>query len=96
MQMDGYPVLVNDRVYDTQYGWGEVEQLLVDNRAAVVFTVGSKSLRHVYDANGVGTRFKTRTLYWHDPIIAVPAKSDNGWTKIQQICRAVVDTLRVI
>ena len=96
MQMDGYSVQINDRVFDTQYGWGVVEQHLVDNRFVVGFTVGAKYLRHVYSTTGVGTRFKTRTLFWHDPIIVVPAKPDNGWLKIQQLCRAVVETLRVI
>lgn len=93
MQMDGATLSVGDKVYDIAYGPGEVEQLLVDNRFVVVFSTVSR--RQTYLTSGTGVRFPTRTLYWHDPIIAVPAKNDTGWLKIQQICRAVVETLRV-
>lgn len=94
MQMDGATVNVGDRVYDTAYGPGVVEQLLVDSRFVVMFSTVSR--RQTYSTSGTGVRFPTRTLFWHDPIIAVPAKDDTGWLKIQQICRAVVETLRVL
>lgn len=90
--LDGEQVVVGDFLYDTQYGRGQVEQLLVDNRVVVLFS--GLNRRHVYNSEGVGTRFHVRTLYWHDPIIVVPAKSDTGWLKIQQVCLAVIAALR--
>lgn len=90
--MDGSPVLVGDVVYDTLYGAGVVEQILVDNRFVVTFS--GANLRHTYHDSGVGSRFKVRSLYWHDPVFAIPAKSDTGWQKIRTICLAVVAAMR--
>lgn len=91
-QMDGSPVLVNDAVFDTQYGTGEVEQILIDNRFTVLFS--GLNRRVTYNGSGLSARFQVRTLFWHDPIIAVPAKSDANWLKIKQIATVLVSALR--
>lgn len=95
MLMDGYEVAVGDRVFDLTNQWGTVEQLLVDNRFVVVFSEGTTYRRITYSTSGISSRFRARTLYWHDPILVAPAKPDTGWLKIQQVCRAVIDALRV-
>lgn len=90
--MDGSPVLVGDSVYDTAYGTGTVAELMSVDRFRVSFPQGRT---YVYSDAGVNTRFTIRTLFWRNPVIAVPAKNDNAWTAISAVCSAVVSAMRV-
>ena len=91
--MDGHHVVVGDAVYDVLHGSGEVFEILVDKNFRVRF--GAANVHHTYGESGHGVRYRARTLFWHNPIIAVPSKTDTGWQKIREICTAVVNTLRV-
>ena len=92
VSLDGDPVALRDTVHDVVYGTGTVVELMPDGRFAVQFmTIGR---RNVYNGQGYSRTNRGRTLYWHDPLLFVPQKSDTGWTLIKRLCRAVVDEAR--
>jgi hypothetical protein len=92
--MDGYAVNIADTVYDVAYGEGVVVQLLgSSNKFIVTFEGINRSIS--YDMNGIGPRPNKRTLYWHDPVLVVPAKPEPLWAKTRVVCMNVAEVLRV-
>lgn len=89
--MDGSSVAVGDAVYDTIYSDGEVFEITLDNRIKVRFPDGREM---TYTTAGVSVRFGARTLYWKDPVIAVPLKTDTKWDQARDLCTAIVGVLR--
>jgi len=89
--MDSFPIIVGDNVHDTAYGPGRVVTLMSGNRFQVAFPQGRS---YVYNDGGVNSRFTIRTLFWRDPVIAVPTKTDDDWTAIRNVCSAVVAAWR--
>lgn len=91
-ELDGYEVNLGDTVFDVVYGMGTVKELLADGRFRVYFAGKN---RFVYGSDGRRVDAKTRrTLYWHDPVIAVPAKDDISWTKLRQLATALIEVMR--
>lgn len=91
-ELDGDEVVLGDTVFDVVYGTGTVKELLAEGRFRVHFA-GNK--RFVYRSDGQRVDTSTRrTLYWHDPVIAIPAKDDISWTKLRQLAKAITDTMR--
>lgn len=68
MTLDGYEVVVGDRVYDLAMGHGVVESIANDQ-----ITVWYNTHGYPYDSRGHGP-FRQRTLYWANPIQTVPSK----------------------
>jgi hypothetical protein len=90
--LDSDEVLLGDTVFDVVYGTGTVTELLADKRFRVTFA-GNK--RFVYREDGVRVDSKgRRTLYWHDPVVAIPVKDDISWTKLRQLMTAVLEVVR--
>lgn len=90
--MDGEAVKIGDEVYDILFGTGTVYELTVDNRLKVRFSgVGREG---IYNTSGVSGRWNARTLYWRDPVLVPPVKSDANWTRIRAICLAVITEFR--
>jgi hypothetical protein len=89
MEMDGYPILRGDSVYDVAFGRGIVDR--IENSGALFWVKFGNSLRS-YDARGYGS-FKERSLYWQDPVIIIPHKNDNTWARAVKIATAVNDAL---
>ena len=89
--LDGQAIAIGDTVYDVAYGSGQVTELLVDDRFRVRFADGSY---HVYTPEGITHHFANKTVFWHNPIVAVPMKSDTLWGAAAAIAHAVVEALR--
>jgi hypothetical protein len=86
--MDGAQVNVGDAVYDVILGTGTVTELTLDNRIKVRFSgVGREG---TFTSGGVSGRWNARTLYWRDPVLVAPLKSDAEWARVRSICLAVV------
>lgn len=90
--LDGEAIDLGNTVFDLVHGQGKVvETYALSNQFRVEF---GNSKMVVYDGLGMSRFFKTRTLFWHDPFIALPVKSDVGWLRIKNICAAVVREMR--
>ena len=89
--MDDFDVNIGDVVYDTAYGQGTVKAILTGNRFQVAFPDGRN---YVYTGAGVNSRFTVRTLYWRNPVFAIPEKDEDRWLHVQNVCRAVVSAIR--
>ena len=88
--MDSEPLLIGDRVYDVVFGTGLVDRLAEgENRFWVIFGNRNES----YDANGNG-RFGVRTLYWHNPFIIAPHKSESTWELMGKLIDATSNVLK--
>jgi hypothetical protein len=90
--MDGSPVRNGDTVYDVVYGAGQVVELLVDGRFVVALSGGSR--RIVFDERGFSKMSRARTLYWHNPFLIVPGKSDADWDRLRRVVGALVAEMR--
>ena len=86
------PVAAGDRVHDIVRGPGAVERLRPDGRIEVRFSI-QRSLR-VFDAAGRTSASDPITLYWHDPIVFVPEKSEAGYVQQRALAAALRDALR--
>jgi len=91
--LDNEPVAVGDKVFDVCYGPGTVEELLVEDRFRVSFSLNRFV---VFNGDGIAARFPRRTLYWHDPVVAAPMKSDEHWGVLASICRSISDNIRTL
>ncbi|NML34525.1 hypothetical protein [Paraburkholderia antibiotica] len=89
MKLDGYDVDPGDLVYDLFFGDGIVRNLTADGRAVVAF--GPRAF--TYNESGVGQHGK-RSLYWHNPILLVPMKSETQWGLQRALNQAIAQTLR--
>lgn len=93
MDMDGDVVLVGDTVFDVLFGTGTVTELLVDDRFRVKFP--NKNQPMTYSTTGIGVRYSERTLYWHDPVITIPFKSEPKWLALRPVVTDLVNSLRL-
>jgi len=90
MKMDNEPVVIGDRVFDVIFGSGTVDRIIEgENR----FWVLVANRNECYDNNGNG-RFGVRTLYWQNPFIIAPHKSDAGWELMGRIIESVSTHIR--
>ncbi|MEB2499546.1 hypothetical protein [Burkholderia cenocepacia] len=89
MKLDGYDALPGDAVYDLYFGDGRVHSLTADGQAVVSF--GNRTF--TYDDRGVGQHGR-RSLYWHNPILVVPMKSEREWQLQRSLNAAISSVLR--
>lgn len=87
--LDGYDVQRGDAVYDVAYGAGRVTHLADNGSITVTFGDG----RQAGYTDGRTRRFPQRTLYWKDPVVAVPAKDATLWNCVKAAAAAVANTL---
>lgn len=90
MRMDNELILPGDRVYDVVFGIGTVDKVL-DGENRLWVALGNRI--EAYDSNGNG-RFGVRTLYWHNPFIIAPHKSEAKWELMGRIIESVSNVLR--
>lgn len=89
-EMDNDPVQIGDKMYDVQFGAGEVVELKVADRFRVRFAKGT----YTYEGTGIRVDASVRTLYWHNPIVVLPAKDDIRWDEARRLCSALIKELR--
>lgn len=93
MKLDGFEVKVGDTVYDLVLGSGVVVSLHEDS-AVNRFTVKFGEHRQLtFDEHGF-CHHKFRTLYWHNPIIAIPAKDDVFWALQKDVSLAATELIK--
>jgi len=86
IQMDGFDVMLNDRVFDMARGYGTVVEVRNDS-----FVVRFGNRLAAFSPAGVAARRSERTLYWHDPRVVVPAKNANDWDRQRQAIKVFTD-----
>jgi hypothetical protein len=92
MRMDGDVINTGDKVYDVLFATGTVTAVVEGAGSfRVAFTDGRT---HTYTADGKRARVAARTLYWKDPVVVVPQKSDAQWDMLPPIIRAVASAIR--
>lgn len=87
--LDGADVRIKDSVYDVAYGAGKVTHLADNGGITVRFGDG----REAGYVEGRTPRFPQRTLYWQNPIVAVPPKSMRRWVAVRAAAAAVANSL---
>ncbi len=92
MKLDGFDVKVGDSVYDIVFGFGEVVALHIDSQDRFSVKFGSRRIQ-TYNEDGYG-QFRRRTLYWHDPIVVIPAKQEGAWSIQQEVCLKATEVIR--
>ena len=90
MRLDGEDIIVGDSVYDLGFGSGKVIE--VGDKIRVRFN--SLKQTFSYDGRGMRRAVKMRQLYFHNPIIAVPAKDDKDFSIICDNAKALTSILR--
>jgi len=86
IQLDGYPVVIADSVYDTARGVGVVVGLRDD-----CFEVRFGNRIVVFTSSGKASRSSHRTLFWHNPFVVTPAKHADDWDKQRQALRVFTE-----
>lgn len=86
--LDNEPVVLGDNVFSVGYGAGTVVEILAADRYVVRF--GANGKRVSYEANGVQVRMPYRTLYWIDPIIALPTKRAAYWNRLKPVMAELI------
>jgi hypothetical protein len=93
--LDRELVAQGDSVYAVGLGAGRVVELLLGDKMRVQFsTAGGSGVTRTFDSSGVQTSAPFRTLYWHDPIVAVPLKNEAKWARAVPAVKAVLDLFR--
>lgn len=95
LKLDNDTVNVGDSVYDLRYGNGTVVGFDMSRRTISVKFVTPNTTLNYEESGRRGEKFK-RSLYWHNPIIAAPMKSDIFWREGISVARAAVDAMRNI
>lgn len=90
--LDGEAVSIHEIVYDVIYGEGAVVQLLTNQRFRVFFSRTGGTV--TYDSAGVSFKLGARTLYWKNPIITIPPKSDTKWALILAMVQDITTRVR--
>lgn len=85
MRMDGYDIVPGDAVFDIVYGPGIVHRI---DTVQGVFYVRYGQYAAGYLPSGVNDRSRRRTLYWHDPVVFLPAKNAHVWALMLRSFRA--------
>jgi hypothetical protein len=75
--LDGEAVSGTEPLHDVVYGPGVVVQTLTEARFRVYFAASGRTV--TYDSLGVSYKLGVRTLYWKNPIVVIPPKSDAKW-----------------
>jgi hypothetical protein len=86
MRMDGYDIVPGDVVFDIVYGPGIVHRI---DTMQGVFYVRYGQYAAGYLPSGVNDRSRRRTLYWHDPVVFLPAKNAQVWALMLRSFRAL-------
>lgn len=90
MKMDGDDIQPGDAVFDIVYGPGFIHR--IDTHAQAFFVrFGNRSAG--YRPDGVSDRAQRRTLYWQDPVVFVPSKSQAKWQLLLRMVRALWRTI---
>lgn len=90
MVFQGYHVVVGDHVFDVSATRGPgVVTNVTDSSLEVVFG----NITVVYDNTGIQRGKNRRTLYWRDPVIVVPLKSEAKWSKLVAAVNAVREAM---
>ena len=90
-QLDNDVVALGDTVHDVVLGVGRVSEIFPDGR----FMVSFPTRRVAYTGTGRSKLNRGRTLYWHDPIVAIPTKNDSRWLLMKRLCAAIIAEVRV-
>lgn len=90
--LDGTEVRVGDTLWSVAEGRGRVTQLLTEGRVLIEFEVGGRTV--TFDGLGIRARGTHRTLFWKNPIIAIPSKDDALWDRLRPVITAVVAAFR--
>lgn len=91
IMLHGEPVAAGDPVHDILRGAGFVERLRPDGKIEVRFTT-HRSLR-VFQPDGRTAASDPVTLFWHDPILFVPLKSEAAYVQQRNIAGSIRDAL---
>ena len=83
--LNNEPVMENDKVYDLVLGYGTVVSL----RFGEIHVRFASGIRITYD--GTGHYGGVRRLYWHNPVVVEPPKSQRGWDALTG-CIAAIKT----
>jgi hypothetical protein len=86
MKMDGDDIVPGDAVFDIVYGPGIVQRI---DPVQGVFYVRYGQYAAGYLPSGVNDRSRRRTLYWHDPVVFLPAKDVRVWSLMLRSFRAL-------
>ncbi len=86
MKMDGDDIVPGDAVFDIVYGPGVVHRI---DTVQGVFYVRYGQYAAGYLPSGVNDRSRRRTLYWHDPVVFLPAKDARVWALMLRSFRAL-------
>lgn len=86
MRMDGDDIVPGDAVFDIVYGPGIVHRV---DAVQGVFYVRYGQYAAGYLPSGVNDRSRRRTLYWHDPVVFLPAKDARVWALMLRSFRAL-------
>lgn len=86
--LDTSTISLGDTVFSMGYGSGKVVELLTADRYVVRFEVNGK--RVAYEGNGVQVRMPYRSLYWADPIVALPKKGTTRWNRLKPVMAELV------
>lgn len=90
--LHGYPAKVGESVYDLVWGTGTIAEVLPDARLRVTFATRD----YVFNDAGQSRSVQRPTLYWHNPVMIVPQKSEPVWNKTVRICRAVHSEINAV
>jgi hypothetical protein len=91
--MDGAEVYIGDSMHDMQFGRGRVVEILSNNR--VILNFAPTNRRYTFNTlTGCMNGRQFRTLFWQDPVLAVPVKDDAQWVLMRNICTSVVNSFR--
>lgn len=93
MKLHNEDIFVGDTVYDILEGTGAVASV-DNNRITVKF--GSRTYSYNSEGSrtaGTANRFNP-FLYWHDPIVMIPTKSETKWEGMKQIFKNAHKTIK--
>jgi hypothetical protein len=94
VMLDNDPVRVGDVVHDITYGTGRVTELFNENATFRVLFSAHNNRQIVYSRYGTSRVSFGRTLYWHDPIMVIPRKSEINWMKVRAVCVTVYNAMK--
>lgn len=70
MNFNNFPVLVGDKVFDINRGYGTVIQV-----TETLFEVEFKNVRIFFDSDGIQKSKPLQTLFWDKPFVIPPKKN---------------------
>lgn len=95
--LDNEPVAQGDTLYAVGQGPGTVTELLSGGKMRVQFSGhGGTTTARTFGSDGKQVGAAYRSLYWHDPIVAIPLKSEAKWARAVPAIRAVLELFRAV